>query len=1172
MTKLSSLAFGPLVALVLGLAAAASSLAEDPFSAHVRPTEPRSPEDEARGFRLPSGFEIQLVAAEPEIQKPLNLAFDARGRLWVTDTVEYPYAAPKDRPARDSIKVLEDADGDGRAEKVTTFAGGLNIPIGVIPYGDGAIAFSIPTIDRFRDRDGDGRAEVRETLFGPFGYERDTHGMNNAFRRGFDGWIYACHGFNNETAVRGADGGELRMQSGNTYRFRPDGSRLESFTRGQVNPFGMALDELGYLYTADCHSSPIYQLLRGGYYPSFGKPDDGLGFVPPIMVHDHGSTAIAGVAVYVADQFPLEYRGNFFVGNVMTSRVNRDVAERHGSSVALREAPDFVRAEDPWFRPVDLQVAPDGTLYVADFYNRIIGHYEVPLAHPGRDRHRGRIWRIVYRGEGARPPRRPADLSQAAAPALVEALAHPSLTARLLATHEIADGAGAEAAPALAAALAGPAAPPEARAHGLWALERLSALTADRLGDALRDPAPIVRVHALRVLAERRDWTALEERAALAALRDADWHAVRAAVEALSLHPSHEAAAGLLELSRRVPDGDAYLRHGTRLALRNQIQRPEILERLRGQTLAPRDAAAIAEAAKAVPSAEAASFLIEHVERHGGERDFVSEALRHAARHGDGAAVAAAARVARQRFAASLDFQVELLKSIRSGLEERGQRPGADLKEWAEDLARRLLESLSADSGGWSHSALSGLKHLGNPWGLQRRASADGDGAGLFISSLAGGERHTGVLRSRIFVIPARWRFFLAGHNGFPDRPAERKNSVRLHLEDGGEAIAEALPPRNDVAQPVVWDLGAWEGRRGYLEIVDGDDGGAYAWLAIGRFEGELVPMPGIDLHRVAARTAAAAEIAAVFRIASLRPELERVLESDGVEPEARSALARALLVLAPDDALAALPPVLGDASMPDALVRQICSAFVHRGADEVRAALAAAVTLASATLQTEMARLLAASPGGAEALFGLIEAGKASPRVLALASVREKVLAARPEDGAARVEKLTAGLPPEDESRGRLLAERLRLFARSSADPARGAESFQRACAPCHRLGGQGALIGPQLDGLGGRGLERLIEDVLDPNRNVDVAFRSSTFVLDDGLVIVGLHRRDEGETAVIAGIDGKEQSIPKRRIARRIQGESSLMPDNFSEALPVEEFTDLLAYLLLRRPEAGK
>ena len=175
------------------------------------------------------------------------------------------------------------------------------------------------------------------------------------------------------------------MNSGNTFRWRLDGSHLEYFTHGQVNPFGLTFDPLGNLYSADCHSMPVYMLLRGAYYPSFGKAHDGLGFGPTMISHSHGSTGIGGIAYSAAEQFPSEYRDTVLIGNPVTGRVNHDRLETHGSTRIAIEQPDFVTCDDPWFRPVNLQVGPDGALYIADFYNRIIGHYEVPLDHPGRD-------------------------------------------------------------------------------------------------------------------------------------------------------------------------------------------------------------------------------------------------------------------------------------------------------------------------------------------------------------------------------------------------------------------------------------------------------------------------------------------------------------------------------------------------------------------------------------------------------------------------------------------------------------------------------------------------------------------------------------------------------------------------------------------------------------------
>ena len=366
------------------------------FTQQVRTTDPLSPAEQLTRFRVPDGFEVQLVAAEPAIQKPMNIAFDAAGRVWVSGSVEYPYAVDGDE-GRDTIRVLSDFAPDGRARQIKTFADRLNIPMGLYPYRDGVVAYSISKIVWFRDRDGDGEADDEQLLYGPLNRPRDTHGMQNAFRRGSDGWLYINHGFANDTTLSGTDGSSISLNSGNVYRVRLDGSRVEQFSWGQVNPFGSAWTDRGDLITADCHSRPLTLLLRGGRYSSFGKPHDGLGFAPDIMVHQHGSTGLAGVAYYEDGNWPPEYQQSLFVGNVVTSRVHRDHLRFDGATAKAIEQPDFLTCDDPWFRPVDVRFGPDGALYILDFYNRIIGHYEVPLNHPGRDRTRGRIWRVVYK-------------------------------------------------------------------------------------------------------------------------------------------------------------------------------------------------------------------------------------------------------------------------------------------------------------------------------------------------------------------------------------------------------------------------------------------------------------------------------------------------------------------------------------------------------------------------------------------------------------------------------------------------------------------------------------------------------------------------------------------------------------------------------------------------------
>ncbi|HEX8915023.1 MAG TPA: PVC-type heme-binding CxxCH protein, partial [Humisphaera sp.] len=638
--------FKLLSAALLSLGVAASARAAVTL---VAPTDHQTPEQERAQFQLPPGFEAQLVAAEPDIAKPMNIAFDAKGRLWVTDTVEYPWPVKEGEKARDSVKVLSDFDAGGRARKVTTFATGLNIPLGVLPHADGAIVYSIPAVRMYRDTDGDGKADKVETLFGGFG-NVDTHGMTNNFTRGFDGWVYANHGFRNESKVTGPDGATIAMQSGNTYRFRPDGTGLQLFARGQVNPFGLCFDPLGNLYSADCHTRPQMMLLRGAVYPSFGKPDDGLGFGPEMCLHDHGSTGIAGTVYYDADQFPAEYRGNIFNGNPVTNIVNRDTIQWTGSSPKAVEQKDFLVSADPWFRPVQVKLGPDGALYVADFYNKIIGHYEVDLKHPGRDRTSGRIWRIVYKGTGA-APREPSgsaagpsgaqattdtpratpalpDLTRLTSEQLVSKLGDPNITVRLLATNLLADRKSPDDLKALRHGLV-PASQGPRLVHIAWALERLNALTDEDLA-YLWGQGTAERVHLMRILSERTDWNAEARKHALAGLTDADATVRRCAADALARHPHADHVRPLLAAHAAAPAGDACLLHAIRIAVRDQIVGSDALAKLGSDPLSPADRQALLESALGAQTPAAGAFAAKAVAETDLPKDLAAKALKHA--------------------------------------------------------------------------------------------------------------------------------------------------------------------------------------------------------------------------------------------------------------------------------------------------------------------------------------------------------------------------------------------------------------------------------------------------------------------------------------------------------------------------------------------------------------
>ena len=1174
--------------------------AADPFAEGVRSTEPLSPEQEQKSFHLPPGFTMQLVAAEPDLRKPMNMAFDGAGRLWITESREYPFAAKSDAEARDTIRIFSEFGANGRAAKVTTFATNLNIPIGIYPFrstnaAGGAptwkcVAWSIPNIWLFEDTDGDGVADKKEVLYGPFDFSRDTHGNQASFRRGDDGWVYATHGFNNQSRVKGRDGHEIFLPSGNVYRFRLDGSRLEHWTHGQVNPFGLCFDPLGNLYSADCHSSPIYQLLRGGSYPSFGRPHGGLGYAPVTIQHSHGSTAIGGI-VHLSDRsWPVEFHDNLFIGNVMTSRINRDQLEWRGASSVGRERPDFLRSDDPWFRPVDLQFGPDGALWVADFYNRIIGHYEVPLLHPGRDRERGRLWRIVP--PGGADVKRLHLVTTADGNDLVTEFLSGNPTRRSLALNELAARGGTNPPSVLGQAAAGMwhFRQQDERAGlmtgAAWVLERRGTLPEATLLGALADRAVGVQVQALRVLTERGlrtaavvvgtgavagvtrpaggVMTAALREAAVAALTNSTAIVQRAAADALGANPAVENLVPLLQLQAKVPAEDTHLAYVVRLALREQLRLPGAFARV-GDSLGAEESRAFANIAVGVTNADAAAFLLRHVQAHAEPRETLVRYAQHVARYtGEGAGAGGAAALvalARGKFGGDLDTQAALFKALQEGAAQRGEALGEPVKAWGGELARGLLEGTAVVSP-WTYFPIEGAKDVRNPWAFQERACADGK-RGQLMSSLPLGETLTGALRSQAFSLPKTLSFYLCGHDAMPGERAAGSNVVRLVDAVTKQVLRTAAPPANDTARKVTWELAEFAGKSAYVEAVDGNEGKSYAWLAFGRFEPEVPQLALVDSQQAGMRQAVGADLARSLKLAAMHPVAAKIFNT-AMDVTTRAAAGRAWISF---NAIAAVPAVEGivrDAAQPEVLRAELAAQLGESTESRQLQVVVAALTNAPSRLQAKFASALAATAAGTEQLLAAAEAGRVPARILQNKALADRLGASGAREAKERLAALTKNLPPADAAVQKLIDATRAAFNPAKARAERGAAVFVKNCAVCHQIGGQGALIGPQLDGIGGRGLERIVEDVLDPNRNVDKAFRATLFIMKDGDVNSGLFRREEGETVVVAESTGKELRFPKNQVKERRESETSLMPGNLAEIVSAAELQDLLAYLL--------
>jgi putative heme-binding domain-containing protein len=997
------------LSVVAGVLCAAQVYAEnpnDPYAAHIAGTPPRTPADEVKAFHLPPGFEAQLVASEPDIHKPINIAFDDRGRLWLTESVEYPFAAKGHNP-RDAVKILDDFDVNGRARKITTYADGLNIPIGILPLSQGALAYSIPNIYRLNDTKHDGHADERQLLLGSIGY-RDTHGMTSNFNWGFDGWVYACHGYANTSTLRASDGSTVTMNSGNVYRFKPDGSHVEQFTHGQVNPFGLAFDPLGNLFSADCHTKPVMMLLRGGYYDSFGKPHDGLGYAPEMLDRYDDSTAIAGIAYYAADHYPAAFRDRVYIGDVVTHNIVQFDLEWHGSSPrAILKY--FLKSDDPWFRPVDIKLGPDGALYVADFYNRIIGHYEVPLDHPGRDRERGRVWRIVYKGDDATAHNlaTPRDLTSCSILDLVQELGNPNLAVRTRATNQLVERGGSSGVDGVRALFANNASATE-RVHGLWVLERRGVLDDALLNRSAKDADRVVRVQTLRILSERRDLDGLQRDLVLAGLNDADAFVNRAAADVLGQHPSAANVRPLLDLRQRVSGEDPQLLHTVRMALRNQLRNAAVWGQL-PSPLSEADARAVADVAPGVPSAAAALYLLQHLRRYPEKGERLLQYAHHVARHGSAPCAPELLTFAQAQ--ADLNVQVALYREIERGTQERGSRLTDAARTWAGELTDKLVASQNAQ-----------------------------------------------LLQSGI-------------------------------------------------------------------------------------------------------------ELAGTLKLRRLQPRLTALAGAHATPEPQRIAAVQALLSLDARGQAGFLGKIVADSAESIALREQTATALARVNAPETQDQLVQSLPLVPARLQTVIAVGLAGSRTGAEKLLEAIAAGKASARLLQDKGVELRLAETKLPDLQARVSKLTTGLPPADQRLQDLITRRRAGFSTAKPDTAKGAVVYEKSCAICHQLGGKGAKVGPQLDGIGARGVDRLLEDILDPNRNVDQAFRSTTLTLKNGQFVSGLLLREEGEVLVMADAQGKEVRVPKNTVEERSVSQLSPMPANLAEQIGDGEFYDLLAFLLTQR-----
>ncbi len=510
----------------------------DPKSLRVPPTEPSAAVDT---FKVIDGFQMQLVAHEPDVLEPIVIAYDANGLMYAAEYLKFPHFAVKGKRASGRIRLLHDKDGDGVYGDSQVFVDGLEWPTGICPWNGGVFVMAAPDLWYLKDTDGDGAADVKEKVYTGFGFNNEEGTANNLIW-GLDGWIYGA-GSNSGGEIRPADQPTARAVSlrGRDFRFRPSlvvpatpAVAFEAISGSEQ--FGNTFDDWNNRFI--CQNSkpavhvilPARYLARNPYLPvpavrrniwtggrvyraSPAEPwrlvrsklrlAQKRNWAAPYVAHDV-FTACTGVTIYRGAAYPEKYRGNLFVGDVQSNLIHRRTMHADGVSFMSQRADketEMVRSRDNWFRPANMINAPDGTLHIIDMYREVI---ETPDSLPdeiiakidllsGSDR--GRIYRLAPPGFKTPPPPK---LGSASTAELVSQLGNPNgwwrdTAGRLL--FERQDNAAIEPLRALIRESDSEL----AQLHALHALQGLDALDSESLARALRSRSFGVREHAVRL-------------------------------------------------------------------------------------------------------------------------------------------------------------------------------------------------------------------------------------------------------------------------------------------------------------------------------------------------------------------------------------------------------------------------------------------------------------------------------------------------------------------------------------------------------------------------------------------------------------------------------------------------------------------------------------------------
>ena len=495
------------------------------------------PESERKSFQVAEGFEVNLFAADPQLAKPIQICFDTDGRLWAACSSTYPQVLPG-QPKEDKILVMEDTDGDGKADKTTVFADGLLIPTGLAPGDGGVYVVDSTDLVHFSDTDGDGKADRKRIILSGFGTE-DTHHMVHSLRWGMDGLLY----FNQAIYIHShleTPYGPKRLGGGGVWQFRPQSLELDIVMRGLVNSWGHHFDAWGQSFTTDgAGGEGINYVIPRGYYAT------AVGAKRIVQGLNPGSPKHCGLEILSGRHLPDSWQQSMITNDFRGHRVCRFTLEPDGAGYVSRQQTELIKTNHPAFRPIDVRQGPDGAIYLADWFNPIIQHGEVDFRDPRRDKTHGRIWRVTAKGRPLVP--RPA-LKKDTPIELLNHLKDPEMWTRHMARREFVER-GPSAIPALnpwAQALDSSNEP--LLLEALWTFQAVDQINEKLLQSLLRARDPRIRAAAVRVTAMWRKKIPAAKEAIEPLVTDPNPQVRLEAVRALGLFPSPNSAQAALKV------------------------------------------------------------------------------------------------------------------------------------------------------------------------------------------------------------------------------------------------------------------------------------------------------------------------------------------------------------------------------------------------------------------------------------------------------------------------------------------------------------------------------------------------------------------------------------------------------------------------------------------------